>query len=69
MTGDEVAAFLVRADPQLAARVGRAQIADLTNPPSTEKEFLERLTRTAPHFATALGTAFGIESGAKLQSD
>jgi predicted nucleic acid-binding protein len=65
MTGDEVAASLVRADPQMAARVGRAQIADLTNPPSTENEFLERLARTAPRFAIALGAAFGIESWAE----
>lgn len=69
MTGDEVAASLVQADPQTAARVCRAQIADLKNPPSTEDKFLEGLARTAPHLAAALATAFGIESGAQLQSD
>jgi predicted nucleic acid-binding protein len=69
ITGDELAESLVRADPETAARVGRAQIADLINPPSTEKEFLERLARTAPRLAMALGAAFGIESWAQPQSD
>ena len=68
-TADQVAATLVRADPQMAAGIGRAQIADLTNPPTTEKEFLERLARTLPHFATALSTAFGIESGSEFRGE
>jgi hypothetical protein len=61
ITGDEVAASLARADPKAAARVGRAQIADLSKPPATENEFLERLARTAPQLAIALRAAFGIE--------
>ena len=40
MTGDEAAAFLARLDPMRAARIARAQIADLVDPPSSEDEFL-----------------------------
>jgi Predicted nucleic acid-binding protein, contains PIN domain len=69
MTGDDVAAFFVRAYPEAAARVGRTQIADLANPPSTENEFLQRVAKTAPRFAIALGAALGIDSWAQLQSD
>jgi len=68
ITGDELAESLVRADPETAARVCREQIADLISPSSTENEFLERLVRTAPRFAVALGAAFGIEPGAQPQS-
>jgi hypothetical protein len=50
--------FLARAYPYEAARVGRAQVADLTRPPSTEREFLERVAKTAPRFAIALADAF-----------
>lgn len=59
MTGDEAAAFLVRLDPMRAARIARAQIADLVDPPSSEDEFLRRIAKQAPEFATALGSALG----------
>lgn len=69
ITGDEAAAFFVQAYPETAVEVGRAQIADLVNPPSSEDDFLRAVARTAPRFAIALGTVFGLEAWAKLQAD
>lgn len=59
MTGDEAAAYLVRLDPGRAARIVRAQIGDLLQPPSSEDEFLRRVAKQAPEFASALGSALG----------
>lgn len=65
MTGDEAAAYLVRLDPGRAARIARAQIADLLDPPSSEDEFLRRVAKQAPEFASALGSALGKVSWTK----
>lgn len=65
MTGDGAAAFLVRLDPGRAARIARAQIADLVDPPSSEDEFLQKIAKQAPEFATALGSALGNVNWAK----
>jgi predicted nucleic acid-binding protein len=62
LSGDDTATFLARAFPHEAARIGRAQIADLSRPPSTEDSFLERLAKTTPRFAAALAEAFRTES-------
>lgn len=69
LTGDEAAAFLVESYQESAVEAARQQIADLANPPYTEEQFLDRVAKTAPRFAVALGARLGIEPYVQLAQD